>query len=166
MTLGWLLWVRFGSSEGRSDLAKSTKDIMEWNALGLHTHKRYYKFDSFSSSPTPPLRSPALEVKPLGSSSHPQYPHHVEPWATWTSTTVRIGIARIYYQYTILSHGGMWYEQTYGTGMNKTLRHPRRVFPQSMPRLLNSGLAARGIPAPIIDLKKSLEARTEAAYWG
>ena len=40
------------------------------------------------------------------------------------------------------------------------------MFPQSIPRLLNSGRAANGIPAPIIDLKKSLDARTEAAYWG
>jgi hypothetical protein len=50
--------------------------------------------------------------------------------------------------------------------MKITVKHPSKVFPQSIPRLLNSGRAANGIPAPIIDLKKSLDARTEAAYWG
>lgn len=57
-------------------------------------------------------------------------------------------------------------ERTYGTGINKTLKHPSKVFPQLIPRLLNKGLAARGIPAPIMDRKKSLDARTEAAYCG
>jgi hypothetical protein len=50
--------------------------------------------------------------------------------------------------------------------MKTTVKHPSNVFPQSIPRLLNNGRAANGIPAPIIDLKKSLDARTEAAYWG
>jgi hypothetical protein len=60
----------------------------------------------------------------------------------------------------------MYEKRTYGTGINKTLKHPSKVFPQSIPRLLNKGLAARGIPAPIMDRKKSLDARTEAAYCG
>lgn len=47
-----------------------------------------------------------------------------------------------------------------------TVKHPSRVFPHAIPRLLNNGRAAKGIPAPIIDLKKSLDARTEAAYCG
>lgn len=46
------------------------------------------------------------------------------------------------------------------------MRKPKRLFPQSMPKLTKRPWAARGIPAPIIDLKKSLEASTEAAYSG
>jgi hypothetical protein len=59
-----------------------------------------------------------------------------------------------------------WKKGTYGIGMKTTVKQPNSVFPQSIPRLLKSGRATRGIPAPIILLKKSLEARTEAAYWG
>jgi len=57
-------------------------------------------------------------------------------------------------------------ESTYGMGMNRTVKKPRRLFPQSMPRLTNSPCAASGMPAPIILRKKSFDARTEAAYSG
>jgi hypothetical protein len=59
-----------------------------------------------------------------------------------------------------------WKKGTYGIGIKTTVKHPNNVFPQSIPRLLNRGLATNGIPAPIILRKKSLEARTDAAYWG
>jgi hypothetical protein len=32
--------------------------------------------------------------------------------------------------------------------MNKTVKHPKRVFPQSIPRFTNRPCAASGIPAP------------------
>lgn len=51
-------------------------------------------------------------------------------------------------------------------GMNKTVKNPSRLFPQSMPKFTNSPWAASGMPAPIILRKKSLEARTDAAYSG
>ena len=50
--------------------------------------------------------------------------------------------------------------------MNRTVKHPRSVLPQAIPRFENNGFATSGIPAPIIERKKSLLASAEATYAG
>jgi hypothetical protein len=45
-------------------------------------------------------------------------------------------------------------------------QNPMIEFPQAIPRSLNMGSTAIGIPAPNKALTKSFEARAEAAYLG
>jgi hypothetical protein len=51
-------------------------------------------------------------------------------------------------------------------GMKAIAQNPMIEFPQAIPRSLNMGSTAIGIPAPNNALTKSFEAKAEAAYFG
>lgn len=55
---------------------------------------------------------------------------------------------------------------THGIGMKAIAQNPIIEFPQAMPRSLNIGSTAIGIPAPNNALTKSFDANAEAAYFG
>jgi len=50
--------------------------------------------------------------------------------------------------------------------MNATAQNPMIELPHAIPRFLNIGSTAIGIPAPKRALTKSFEARADAAYLG
>lgn len=56
--------------------------------------------------------------------------------------------------------------RTHGIGMKAIAQNPMTEFPHAIPRSLNMGSTAIGIPAPKSALTKSLDAKAEAAYFG
>jgi hypothetical protein len=56
--------------------------------------------------------------------------------------------------------------ETYGIGIKAIAQNPMIELPHAIPRSLNMGSTAIGIPAPKRARTKSFEAKAEAAYLG